>query len=242
VCHRNLGIGADGMMIVSRNEENGMIKMLFFNQDGSQAPMCGNGVRCFSHYLYNKKLVQENVFQVDTLAGVMEISIFPEEIFNVKVNIGKAYLETEKIPMSIKKDRFINEKIDVVGQQVELSSLFLGTTHTVVFVDNLEETRVEKIGAALEKHELYPMKTNVNFCEIVSYNRVKLKTWERGVGVTFACGTGASATVFVGNLLGKLSDKTTVMLPYGELLIEINGDEVFMTGPSEKVAEGFYDY
>ncbi len=242
VCHRNLGIGADGMMIVSKDEDNGMPKMLFFNQDGSQAPMCGNGIRCFSHYLYDKKLVQDKNFKVATLGGVMDISIFPEEFFNAKVNIGKAFLETEKIPMTTKKASFINQKIEVLGQELELSSLFLGTTHTVVFVDNLENTQVEKIGPAVENHPLYPVKTNVNFCEIVDKNKVLLKTWERGVGVTYACGTGASSTVFVGNLLGKLSDKATVVLPYGELFIEIAGNDVYMTGPSEKIAEGFYNY
>ncbi len=242
VCHRNLGIGADGMMIVSRDDNSGMPKMLFFNQDGSQAPMCGNGIRCFSHYLYDKKLVHDENFKVDTLGGVMDISIFPEETFNAKVNIGKAFLETEKIPMTTKKASFINQKIEVLGQELELSSLFLGTTHTVVFVDSLENTQVEKIGPAVENHPLYPVKTNVNFCEIVDKNKVFLKTWERGVGVTYACGTGASSTVFVGNLLGRLSDKTTVVLPYGELLIEIAGNDVYMTGPSEKIAEGFYNY
>ena len=242
VCHRNLGIGADGMMIVSKNEETGMLRMLFFNQDGSQAPMCGNGIRCFSHYLYNKNLVKENRFKVDTLGGIMDITIFPGETFNVKVNIGEAFLETEKVPMTINQENFIQEKVNVLGVDWEVSSLFLGTTHTVVFVDDLEKTDIEKIGPLIEEHELYPVKTNVNFCEIVNSERVLLKTWERGAGLTFACGTGASATVFIGKLLGKVSEKTTVVLPYGELLIEVVKNDVYMTGPSEKVAEGKYNY
>ncbi len=251
VCNRQTGIGADGMMIVKKKSDD-LMQMIFINADGSEAPMCGNGVRCFSHFVYEHKLLTGNLFNIETLAGLMKIEInISNNIFTAKVNMGKPNFLPEKIPMNTlnkileNKKEFINEKLEFKNLKLNLSSVFIGTTHTVIYVDKLENINMPEIGREVENYlELYPKKTNVNFVEIKDRKNIKMLTWERGVGMTLACGTGACASVLIGNLKMKtLENKVNVELPIGNLLIEVGQDEnIYMTGPSEKIAKGEYYY
>lgn len=240
VCHRNFGIGADGMMVAAKSEKAD-IKMIFYNADGSEAPMCGNGVRCFSHFVRNNKLVEKDVMSVETLAGDMIIKTEEKEgKFFARVNMGMPIFDTKLVPMSVSEENYIERKIISHDKEFNISALFMGTTHTVIFTEELESLEVEKYGRDLEVNPLFPIKTNVNFAKVVSKDMVKVKTWERGAGYTFACGTGACAVVVIGNLTGRLDKSVEVEVPGGKLLIELTDEGVFMTGESKEIASGNY--
>ncbi|MDN5304773.1 MAG: diaminopimelate epimerase [Fusobacteriaceae bacterium] len=240
VCHRNFGIGADGMIIVAKSEIAD-IRMIFFNADGSEAPMCGNGVRCFSHYVRNNNIVSKDVINVETLAGIMRIETsIIDNTFFAKVNMGTPIFTTKDIPMSIDEKDYILQDIISLDKTFKISSLFMGTTHSVIIVDNIENLDIIKYGSDIEVNPLFPKKTNVNFVQVVDDENIIVKTWERGAGFTYACGTGTCASVVMTHKLNKTKNKVTAQLPGGILIIELVDDTVFMTGPSEKIAEGQY--
>ncbi|WP_319200373.1 diaminopimelate epimerase [uncultured Ilyobacter sp.] len=240
VCHRNFGIGADGMMVAAKSEKAD-IRMIFYNADGSEAPMCGNGVRCFSHFVRNNELVEKDLISVETLAGNMLIKTEEKDgRYLARVNMGMPIFETESIPMSVSEKDYIERKIESYEREFSISALFMGTTHSVTFVDDLETLDIYKYGRNLEINPIFPNKTNVNFAKVISKDRVDVKTWERGAGYTFACGTGACAVVVIGNLTGRLDKNVEVAVPGGKLFIELTDEGVFMTGESQKIAEGHY--
>ena len=220
VCDRHYGIGADGMIILKYVAT--MPFMFFFNADGSQAPMCGNGIRCFAHYLKNNG----------------------EDIndFVAKVNMGKPIFEIKEL-INTDKDRFLKEKITIDGKEIEISYIFMGTDHSVIFVNDFEDFDIDKIGSKIENFtELFPKRVNVNFVKVVDRKYIEVVTWERGAGRTLACGTGATASAVLAREFGFTDEKVNVKVPGGILVIEYagEGNDAFMTGPSEKVAEGQY--
>ncbi len=241
VCHRKFGIGADGMMVVGKSDI-AKFNMIFYNADGSRAPMCGNGIRCFTHYIVNNNLVLEEEFSVETLAGVLNTKYTKGEEFMVEVYMGEAKYEPKQIPVNSDKDKFINEKIETTFGQIEVSSIFMGTTHTVVFTDDLGSVDVEGIGKEIENNPIYPVKTNVNFVEVKSKNEIDVNTWERGAGFTYACGTGCCASVVLAKDFEKVDAIVKVNVPGGHMYVELKDSSVYMTGPSEKIAEGNYIY
>lgn len=241
VCHRKFGIGADGMMVVGKSDI-AKFNMIFYNADGSRAPMCGNGIRCFTHYIVNNNLVLEEEFSVETLAGVLNTKYTKGEEFMVEVYMGEAKYEPKQIPVNSDKDRFLNEKIETTFGQIEVSSIFMGTTHTVVFTDDLGSVDVEGIGKEIENNPIYPVKTNVNFVEVKSKNEIDVNTWERGAGFTYACGTGCCASVVLAKDFEKVDARVKVNVPGGHMYVELKDSSVYMTGPSEKIAEGNYIY
>lgn len=248
VCERNTGLGADGGIVLKKIDKKNC-QMIFFNQDGTKAPMCGNGIRCFSHYIFENKILEGNIYNIQTLAGELEVKIYNENSFKVKVNMGKPDFKLENIPLNKEIFNSLEKKVEkeycleIEEKKFKLTSLFMGTTHTVNFVQNLEELDISKYGEKIEKHELYPKKTNVNFVEILDKKNIAMKTWERGAGLTLACGTGATASVVVGIEKGCLEKKVNVHLSKGVLEIELDkSGEIFMTGPSKKIAKGVWEY
>ena len=245
VCDRHFGIGADGLLILKYVAN--MPFMFYYNSDGSQAPMCGNGIRCFSNYLRNNNVEQENSFIVKTLSGdlFIETSMDEEEnIFSVKVNMGKPIFEVKKL-INTDKERFLKEKINIDGKEIEISYIFMGTDHSVIFVDDFSEYDIDDLGKKIENYiELFPKKVNVNFVKVTDRNNMEVITWERGAGRTLACGTGATASAVLGRIFDLTDEKVNVKVPGGQLTIEYSqeGDDAFMTGPSEKIAEGNYIY
>ena len=243
VCDRHFGIGGDGILIL-RYVDNTPF-MLYYNSDGSQAPMCGNGIRCFAYYLKNNKLITEDNFMVKTVPGDLFVETKEENgEFFVRVNMGKPVLDTMEM-INSGKEKFIEELVDVEGKTKTLSYLFTGTDHVIVYVKDIDEKDVVELGQKIENYTLlFPKKTNVNFVKINDNENIEVRTWERGAGMTLACGTGAVAAVVLSSYLGKTSNVVKVKLPGGELLVEYPGygKEAFMTGPSEKVAEGYYNY
>jgi diaminopimelate epimerase len=239
VCDIHTGIGADGMMVLVEKED--CCQMIFINSDGSIASMCGNGIRCFSNYIYNNKILDGTNYKVETLAGLLSLDIYPDEKFTVKVNMGKPFLDPESIPMITSKEKFIDEEIIVNKEIYKVSALFMGVPHAVLFIDSLENIDLVEVGKAIENNPLFPEKTNVNFVQVLNENEIIVNTWERGAGHTLACGTGSCASVVIGNLLGYLDSKVIVHLALGDLSIEVK-DQIYMTGPSELIAKGKYKY
>ena len=238
MCHRKFGIGADGMIICKLKPE---IEMVFYNADGSRAPMCGNGIRCFGHYLKEKGHVKENQVKIQTLAGQLNLEYKNEFASESRVAMGQGRFNSKEIPLSIETEKFVNEKLEIEGQEFEISALYMGTTHSVIWKDNLDEEFVRRYGPKIETHKLFPQKTNVNFVEYISSDEIKVITWERGAGLTLACGTGACAAVLIGNMLGRLNSQVKVHVLGGEMFIEILPTQVYMTGPSRKICSGEYN-
>lgn len=245
VCNRHFGIGADGLIILKYVAS--MPFMFFFNADGSQAPMCGNGIRCFSHYLVNNHLVAGNEFVVKTVPGDLTIRVnYDEERddFSARVNMGKPIFKIKEL-INTEKEQFLREKINIDGKEIEISYIFMGTDHSVIFVDDFSDYNIDEIGKKIENYtDLFPKKVNVNFVKVYDRKRIEVITWERGAGRTLACGTGATASAVLARTFGFVDNKVNVKVPGGQLVIEYEGGEnnAFMTGPSEKIAEGLYKF
>lgn len=245
VCDRHFGIGADGLIILKYVAS--MPFMFFFNADGSQAPMCGNGIRCFSHYLVNNHLIDGNEFVVKTVPGDLTIRVnYDEEKddFSARVNMGKPIFNIKEL-INTEKEQFLREKINIDGKEIEISYIFMGTDHSVIFVNNFSDYDIDEIGEKIENYtDLFPKKVNVNFVKVYDRKRMEVITWERGAGRTLACGTGATASAVLAKIFGFVDDKVNVKVPGGQLVIEYEGGEndAFMTGPSEKIAEGLYKF
>ena len=244
MCHRHIGVGADGLLLVL-DSKLADIRMRIINSDGSEAEMCGNGIRCFSKYVFERGIVKKDKFKVETLAGIIEPELILNEyglVEKVKVNMGKPSFKRKDIPMQGEPESdAINTSIEVDGKEYKITSLLMGVPHTVLFVDDVEKVDIYTLGPKIEKHEVFPRKTNVNFVQVIDKNNIKVRTWERGAGATFACGTGSCASVIASNLNGYTERKANVHLYFGTLEIEWQEDgTVFMTGPAEEVFVGEY--
>lgn len=241
ICDRHFGVGADGLIIVLPSKIANF-RMRIFNPDGSEAEMCGNGIRCFAKYVYDRKMHQDNQMTVETLAGVktLKLNTAGGKVETVRVDMGEPRLLRREIPMRGKPEtKVISEPLRVARKKIEVTCVSMGNPHCVTFVDNLDYYPVEKIGPLIENHNSFPARTNVEFVEVVNQDEIKVRTWERGVGETLACGTGSCASVVAGYLTNRTSRKVTVHLRGGDLLIEWAGNNrLFMTGPAAQVFEG----
>ena len=243
VCNRRYGIGADGLIILKYVAN--MPFMFFFNSDGSQSPMCGNVIRCFAHYLKNNKVELKNEFIVKTVPGDLMIQTFTEENSEellVKVNMGKPIFNIKKL-INTEKEQFLKEKININGKEIEISYIFMGTDHSVIFVNDFQDYDIDELGSKIENYlELFPKKVNVNFVKVNDKNNMEVITWERGAGRTLACGTGVTASAVLARIFGYVDENVKVKVPGGRLIIDYKGEgyDAFMTGPSEKIAEGIY--
>ena len=231
ICNRNFGVGADGMIIPKTDTKDTDIGWYFYNSDGSTAQMCGNGMRCFAKYAYDNKLVDKKQFSVQTLAGVIK----PELLDNglVRVDMGAPILEDEKIPF--KGDK----KLKALDREFEIFPVSMGNPHCIIFTEEDPLNLVKTYGPTIEKHEFFPEKTNTEFVKVLSKSEVDMRVFERGCGITLACGTGACASV-VASVLNNLTEhKVKVNLLGGSVIIEWSGswqnlsEHVFMTGSAD---------
>jgi len=240
MCHRQLGIGADGIIAVLPSEVADL-RMRIINSDGSEANMCGNAIRCYAKYAWERGLVKSKTFRIETFAGIIIPEVIEENgiVASVRVNMGAPDIRRAAIPMLGNEPAAINFMLPLGESEINITSILMGVPHTVVFVDDLDSVDVKTFGPLVEKHPLFPNGTNVNFVEVVNRTRVKLRTWERGAGATLACGTGSCATA-VASILNEHTDRSVIVeLQYGELLIEWAEDgTVFMTGPAEESFTG----
>ena len=239
LCERRFSIGADGLILVS-NSTKADVKMSIFNLDGSEAEMCGNGIRCFSKYCYENNIVRKKELTIETLAGLRKTSLITKDriVTHVEVDMGVPIFEKSQIPMK-GQGKCINEDLTIDGTNFQITCLSVGNPHCVLFVDNIDVFPVNIVGSKMENHTLFPKRINVMFVEVQEKDKIKMRSWERGCGETLACGTGACAAVIAGNLLGKTEMKVVVSLLGGELEIDTTKN-VFMKGPVEKVFEGSF--
>ena len=240
VCDRHTGIGADGLLIAK--SDNNLLEMIFYNADGSRAPMCGNGIRCFALYCLDEGLTDKDNFDVLTIPGIMKVKVTSKNPFLCCVNLGKPDFSSEKLEIKTSKETFLDEKIELIDKdiikEVIVDAVYMATHHLVVIVKNLEEICKSNIGEQLCSYHLFKRGINVNFVQIIDCENVKMKTYERGVGWTLACGTGASASFVILNKKGLCDEKIKVHLEKGTLEIGYNKNkEVMMEGPAICIAK-----
>lgn len=241
VCDRHYGIGADGILVVL-NSDKADFCMRIFNTDGSEAEMCGNGIRCFARYLYDSKITTKTEFTVETGAGILVPEIILEDgrVTGVRVDMGEPHLLGEEIPvLGHDGQKVIAQPIEVEGITYAMTGVSMGNPHCVLFVEDAEKFPIAALGAKFESHEMFPQKTNTEFVEVKDRSHVRMRVWERGAAITLACGTGSCATVVAGVLNDKLDRKAEVQLDGGKLIVEwADNNHVFMTGPAELVFTG----
>jgi diaminopimelate epimerase len=237
LCERRLSIGADGLLFLS-NSSCADVKMRIFNADGSEAEMCGNGVRCLAKYCYERSIFKKTEFEVETLAGLKRVwlTLRKDLVDSVKVDMGTVEWERCKIPMQ-GSGKAINAVLRLDEENYRVTCLSLGNPHCVIFVENADEFPVDYVGPIVENHEVFPSKTNVEFVQILKRNAIKVRVWERGCGETLACGTGACASAVAAHTLGYVNPKVKVHLRGGVLEVNV-ANHVYMSGPAEKAFEG----
>ncbi|MDD4168747.1 MAG: diaminopimelate epimerase [Desulfotomaculaceae bacterium] len=241
-CDRHFGIGADGLVLLLPAEVAD-VNMRIFNPDGSEAEMCGNVIRCAAKYLFEHGLVTKNQIKVQTLAGIMrpELITTSGQVQLVRVDMGKPRLDRLEIPMAGPPGRVLSEPLEAGGVTYQVTAVSMGNPHCIILVPDVEQIPLSVAGPALERHSVFPSRTNVEFIQVVNREEVKMRVWERGAGETMACGTGACAAVVACALNDCTTRQVTVHLQAGDLLIEWGADNhVYMTGPAEEVFTGEY--
>ena len=238
LCDRNFGVGADGLILVNppEMETDCDTNWRIFNSDGTEPQMCGNGIRCFAKYVYNNGIVDKKKFSVSTLAG----TIIPEVLDNgdVKVDMGEPVIKSTKIPVTV--ENAVNYPVEIEDKTFNITAVSMGNPHCIIFTEEDSSDLARKFGAKLEYHPIFPEQTNVEFVKILSKNKIRVDVWERGCGITLACGTGACASVVASVLNGLTENIVEVELPGGNLLIEWdrNTNKLFKTGGCDFVFEG----
>lgn len=246
ICRRGFSIGADGVIFVTPSKSED-IWFRIFNSDGSEAEMCGNGIRCFSKFVYDKGIITKENIDIETLGGTKKVELTVEngKVTSSKVNMGSATFKTSQIPMTTDKEEFLDKELTVNGNPLKMSAVSVGNPHAIIFTDNLEEVPLNEMGPVIETHKAFPQKINVHYVKILSKNEIDMITWERGAGVTFACGTGATSCVLAGFKLGKLDNDVLVHLPGGDLNISVYEKDktlgAFMEGDAVLVFDGIIE-
>lgn len=242
ISDRHFGIGSDGLILI-RNSDIADFKMSMFNADGSEAQMCGNGIRCVAKYVYDNKLTNKKSLKIETLAGIktLELNVQDGQVFEVTVDMGEPILEPRKIPVNSNLKEFINQEIKVNDTNYFATCVSMGNPHTIIFVKDVDKFRVCEIGKEIENNkELFPQKTNVEFIEVLDAHNLRMRVWERGSGETLACGTGACASLVAGHLNNLCKSQAFVYLKGGILNIKWDKktNHIFLTGGATKVFDG----
>ena len=244
LCDRHYGIGADGILLVLPSDKAD-IRMQIINADGSEAEMCGNGIRCFASYVYEKGYVKFEEFTVETGAGILVPKIMEKHGAEamVKVDMGEPILEGEKIPVAgYGMNRIVAEPITVKDKEFKMTCVSMGNPHCVIFVDDAENFPIHEYGPLVERHEKFPKRVNAEFIQVIDRKHLRMRVWERGAAVTLACGTGACATTAAA-ILNDFTDRNIeIQLDGGKLNIEwADNNHLYMTGPAVQVFAGTYN-
>lgn len=236
VSDRHFGIGSDGLIVINPSEKADF-KMSMYNADGSEGKMCGNGIRCVAKYVYDNKMTDKTTITVETRSGIktLELNVKNDKVETVKVNMGTPILLPKDVPVVSDKDKVVDEPIVIDDKEYRITCVSMGNPHAITFIENTDDLEIETIGPKFENNPIFPDRVNTEFIQVLDRNTVKMRVWERGSGETFACGTGACATVVACVLNGLTDDKVTVKLLGGDLFIEYNREEntVYMTGPAK---------
>jgi diaminopimelate epimerase len=241
ISHRHFGVGADGLILIHPSDQADA-RMQMFNADGSQAEMCGNGIRCLGKYVYEQGICQQNPLSIETGYGLLSLQLELEgdRVARVRVDMGEPVLEAERIPTLLPGDPVVNRELAIEGRILEVTCVSMGNPHCIVFVDQLTDELVLGSGPQIEIDDHFPSRVNVEFVEVISPQEVRQRTWERGSGETWACGTGASAVCVAGVLADRTSRQLKSHLLGGDLDLYWNEDDnhVYMTGPATEVYRG----
>lgn len=239
---RHFGIGADGLILIDKpDDSNSDFKMRTFNSDGSEAEMCGNGIRCVAKFIHDKNLSNSDKISIETLGGIKKVKLIENDgrCDEVIVDMGEPIFQDKNIPYNIYEPFNKDLDINVEGEKMRFTVVSMGNPHAVTFVENLDDLQIEMCGPLIENNPIFPNRTNVEFVEIIDKNNINVRVWERGVGETFACGTGACAAVVATGLNGYTDGTVTVSLPGGKLKVEWGKDNhIYMQGPAKTVYEG----
>ncbi|MCR5587667.1 MAG: diaminopimelate epimerase [Lachnospiraceae bacterium] len=241
VSDRHFGIGSDGLIMIGPSDVADF-RMHMYNADGSRGKMCGNGIRCVAKFVYDKKMTDKEVITVETDAGIktLELNVKDGVCETIKVDMGAPILTPSEIPVKFDGERMVAESVVVDGKSYEMTAVSMGNPHCIIFVDDVKPLNLIQDGPAFEKNPIFPEGVNTEFIHVISRNEIDMRVWERGSGETFACGTGACASVVASVLNGKCDESVKVHLLGGDLDIVYDRDKntVFMTGPATIVFEG----
>ena len=241
VSNRHFGIGSDGLILICKSEVADF-KMRMFNSDGSEAEMCGNGIRCVGKFVYDKGLTNKTTVKIETLAGIKTLILNTKDgkVETARVDMGEPILEAEKIPVISTEKPVKNLELEAENKKFKFTCVSMGNPHAITIVENTKEFDVEKYGKVLEVDKAFPKKANIEFAQIIDRQNINMRVWERGAGETLACGTGACATAVACNLNGLTDRKVNIELLGGTLNIEWNetDNHVYMTGPAVTVFDG----
>ena len=241
--HRNLGVGSDGIILVLPSD-SADFRMRILNADGSEAETCGNGVRCFAKYVYEHHMTDKTAFVIETLAGPNHVELTTEggSVAAVRSNMGEPRFERAEIPMEGPPGRVIEEPLEVAGQTFEVTCANIGNPHAVIFVDDATAVPLAEIGPAIERHPRFPERTNVEFVTVQDRGNLVMRVWERGSGITVACGSGACVAALAAMITGRADKRVNVHLVHGSLAIEWGEDgAVYQEGPAAEVFCGVWD-
>ena len=241
VSDRHFGIGSDGLILISPSAIADF-RMNIYNADGSQAEMCGNGIRCVAKYVYDYGLTDKTEISVETLAGIKYLRLQVEngKVASVEVNMGAPILEPKEIPVAVEESPVVNVPVEVKGKIYHMTCVSMGNPHAIIFMNNVKDLDIAALGPYFENHTVFPKRTNTEFVEVLDRNTVNMRVWERGSDETLACGTGACATTVACILNDKTENEVTVHLLGGDLKIrwDREANQVYMTGPATVVFDG----
>lgn len=244
VSDRHFGIGSDGLITIGPSEVADF-RMRIYNADGSEAEMCGNGIRCVAKYVYDHKLTDKKEISVESGAGIKYLTLYTEgdKVTEVRVDMGEPILKPALIPVVADKEPVVGEPIEAGGKEWKMTCVSMGNPHAVVFVDDVAAFPIETYGPLFENHERFPKRTNTEFVQILSRTEASMRVWERGSAETWACGTGTCATAMACILNGYTENKVLVHLRGGDLTIEYDEktNHIYMTGPATEVFHGEYE-
>ncbi len=255
ISDRNFGVGGDGMILVCPSEK-GDARMRMFNNDGSESEMCGNGIRCVAKYVYDHGIARKQELHIETGRGVLKLRVFPNKqgkVERVRVNMGQPILAAAEIPTTLSGERVVNAPLRVYSEDIDpppwfaesgidprMTCVSMGNPHVVLYCQDVAKVPLTTIGPLIENASIFPRRINVHVVQVHSPTEVTMRTWERGSGITLACGTGACAVAVAGVLTGRSGRRLIAHLPGGDLELEWPSDSnpVFMTGPAVEVFEG----
>lgn len=241
VSDRHFGIGSDGLILIKPSEAADFT-MDMYNSDGSRGEMCGNGIRCVAKYVYDYGLTDKTDISIETLAGIkqLKLTVLDGRVKLVKVNMGSPELKPEHIPVALEGDSVIARPVSINGTEYKITCVSMGNPHAVVFIDDVKNLEIEKLGPAFENHESFPNRINTEFVKVLDKKTLEMRVWERGSAETLACGTGACAAAVAAILNGYTEDEVTIRLLGGDLKIfwDRKENNIYMTGTAEVVFEG----
>ena len=245
ISDRHFGVGSDGLVLIAPSEVADF-QMLMYNADGSQGDMCGNASRCVAKYVYDRGMTDKTVVTLETLAGikVLHMTLKDGKVDTVRVDMGEPVLDCENVPCLFGKGIVRKAKIEALDRVFEITPVSTGNPHGVIFLDDpVEEFDLNRYGPVLERHPAFPKKANIEFVNVIARDRLRMRVWERGSGITMACGTGSCAVLVAANLCGLADRKATIVLDGGELVDEWDETtgHVFMNGPATHVFDGEYN-